>query len=67
MPELPDIQVFSQNLTKLFVGKKLLKIKVINGNKLKDSPKELSTRLEGSRIVPGVLFTFPLTLPATLI
>jgi formamidopyrimidine-DNA glycosylase len=47
MPELPDIHIFSGNLKKLFAGKQLLKIKVINGKKLKDSPKELSKNLEG--------------------
>ncbi len=47
MPELPDIQVFSNNLKSMFAGKKLIKIKVINGKKLKDKPKELSSALDG--------------------
>ncbi len=47
MPEIPDIEVFSFNLKQLLAGKKLLKVKVINGKKLKDSQKELSKNLEG--------------------
>jgi len=47
MPELPDIEVFSRNLDHLFAGKKLLNIKVVNGNKLKDSPATLTSRLKG--------------------
>lgn len=47
MPELPDIQVFADNLHKIFSNKKLVKIKVVNGNKLKDSPAVLSKRLAG--------------------
>ncbi|MBC7507231.1 MAG: Fpg/Nei family DNA glycosylase [Ferruginibacter sp.] len=50
MPELPDIEVFTHNLNKLIAGKKLLKIKVVNGKKLKDSPKELSKRLDGKQL-----------------
>ena len=50
MPELPDIQIFAQNLQKLFSGKQLLKVKVINGKKLKDTPKELSGALEGKTV-----------------
>ena len=47
MPELPDIQVFSSNLKTLFVGKKLVKIKVVNGKKLKDTQQQFSKALEG--------------------
>ena len=47
MPELPDVEVFSSNLHALFAGKKLLKVKVINGQKLKDTQQQLSKRLEG--------------------
>ena len=42
MPELPDLEVFSMNLKSQFVGKKLEDIKVIKGEKLKDSDKQLS-------------------------
>ncbi len=47
MPELPDVQVFADNLHKIFSNKKLVKVKVINGNKLKDSPAALAKRLTG--------------------
>src|SRR5205085_10070382 len=47
MPELPDVEVFSRNLNTLFANKKLLQVKVVNGKKLKDKPKELSQILEG--------------------
>ena len=40
MPELPDIEVFSANLNKIFAGKKVTKVNVINGNKLKDKPTD---------------------------
>ena len=47
MPELPDIEVFSSNLSSLFEGKKLVKIKVVNGKKLQDTQQQLSKALEG--------------------
>src|SRR5687767_4004234 len=50
MPEIPDIEIFSRNLKKLLVGEELTKVKVINGKKLKDSPRELSENLEGFKI-----------------
>jgi len=50
MPELPDIQVFSSNLKSLFQGKKLTKIAVINGKKLKDKPSVLTKGLEGETL-----------------
>ena len=50
MPELPDIEVFSGNLKKLFAGKQLAKVKVIGGKNIKDKPKELSKSLEGSKL-----------------
>ena len=34
MPELPDLQVFSRNLTKIFVGKTLKTVAVLNSKKL---------------------------------
>ena len=46
MPELPDIEVFSRNLKKMYGGKKLLKIKVVNKKNINDSQKELSRKLE---------------------
>lgn len=51
MPELPDIEVFSRNLKKMFAGKQLKKVKVVNGKKLKDRPSELSKQLEGKKLV----------------
>lgn len=50
MPELPDIEVFCRNLKKLYGGKKLSKIKVVNDKNIKDSQKELSKALEGQKL-----------------
>ena len=50
MPELPDIEVFSRNLKKMYAGKKLSKIKVANNKNIKDSEKELSRALEGQKL-----------------
>jgi len=47
MPELPDVEVFAKNLNSIFAGRKLLKIKVINGKKLKNSSAEFSKQLKG--------------------
>ena len=51
MPELPDIEVFSSNLKKKYAGRQLVKVRVVNGKKLKDKPKELSSALEGKKLV----------------
>ena len=51
MPEIPDIEVFSRNLKTLLAGKQVAKVKVVNGKKLKDTPKELSQALEGQKIL----------------
>ena len=50
MPELPDVEVFSSNLNKIFAGKKLLELKVINGNKLQDTAKDLSANVDGKTL-----------------
>jgi formamidopyrimidine-DNA glycosylase len=50
MPELPDIEVFTRNLNKMFAGKKLLKIKIVNGKKLKDTAAALSKALTGKTL-----------------
>jgi formamidopyrimidine-DNA glycosylase len=50
MPEMPDIEVFSRNLKKMFGGKKLLKLKVVDKKNIKDSQKELSKALEGQKL-----------------
>jgi formamidopyrimidine-DNA glycosylase len=51
MPELPDLQVFSRNLTKAFVGKKLKKVTIRNSKKLKVSQKEIQQALEGEKLM----------------
>lgn len=50
MPELPDLQVFSKNLNKLFKGKTLDKIEVPNHKKLNVTVKELKAALEGQKL-----------------
>jgi len=51
MPELPDLQVFSLNLTKALKGKSLKKITVGNTRKLNVTEKELKHRLENEKLV----------------
>jgi len=50
MPELPDIEVFTRNLDKIFAGKKLKQIKIINGQKLKDTATALAKALNGKTV-----------------
>ncbi|MCO5946029.1 DNA-formamidopyrimidine glycosylase family protein [Mucilaginibacter flavidus] len=50
MPELPDLQVFSHNLTKLFKGKKLEKIEIKVAQKLNVPEKQVQDALEGSKL-----------------
>jgi formamidopyrimidine-DNA glycosylase len=50
VPEIPDIEVFSYNLGEKFAGKKMVKVVVVNGKKLKDTPEEISEALEGQTI-----------------
>src|ERR1700694_856086 len=50
MPEIPDIEIFSGNLKKLYAGKQLSRINVVNGKKLKDTQKELAAALEGKTL-----------------
>ncbi|MEP6610980.1 MAG: DNA-formamidopyrimidine glycosylase family protein [Mucilaginibacter sp.] len=50
MPELPDLQVFSHNLTKLFKGKKLEKIEIKVAQKLNVPEKKVQDALEGSKL-----------------
>lgn len=50
MPELPDIEVFTRNLNKIFSGKKLLKVKIINGQKLKDNADAYPKSLNGKTL-----------------
>ena len=50
MPELPDIEVFTRNLNDLFAGKKLARLKVVNGRKLVDSTATLTKTLTGKKL-----------------
>jgi formamidopyrimidine-DNA glycosylase len=50
MPELPDIEVFTRNLKKMYGGKTLSKIKLVNNKNITDSQKELSKALEGEKL-----------------
>ena len=50
MPELPDLQVFSRNLTKALKGKKLDKIDVKIAQKLNVSERKLKETLEGQKL-----------------
>ncbi|MGZ8537494.1 MAG: DNA-formamidopyrimidine glycosylase family protein, partial [Flavisolibacter sp.] len=47
MPELPDLQVFSKNLTRELAGKKLVKLTVVEDRKLKITKGKLKKSLEG--------------------
>jgi len=50
VPELPDIEVFAKNLDQLFAGRKLLKVKVVNGKKLPDTAASLTKNLAGKML-----------------
>jgi formamidopyrimidine-DNA glycosylase len=50
MPELPDLQVFSRNLTKAFVGKTLKQIKVPVTKKLNTTLPKLKGALEEQKL-----------------
>ena len=50
MPELPDLENFSRNLTKIIVGKKVEKIAVVNDTKLKVPASQLKKSLEGEKV-----------------
>jgi formamidopyrimidine-DNA glycosylase len=50
MPELPDVEVFARNLNAIFAGKKLLQIKIVNGQKLKDKPAAFAKALKGKTL-----------------
>ena len=51
MPELPDIEVFTRNLNKIFAGKKLAKVKIVNGQKLKDTAAAYAKALDGKTLL----------------
>lgn len=50
MPELPDLQVFSRNLTKLLKGKTVKEVTVPNNKKLNVPVKTLKKSLEGQEL-----------------
>jgi formamidopyrimidine-DNA glycosylase len=50
MPELPDLQVFSRNLTKQLAGKTLEKINVSTGAKINVPKAKLKKELEGQKL-----------------
>lgn len=50
MPELPDLQVFSRNLNKLFKGRTVKNVKVPNHKKLNVPITKLKDTLEGSKL-----------------
>jgi formamidopyrimidine-DNA glycosylase len=54
MPELPDLQVFSHNLTKLFKGKKIEKIEIKVAQKLNVPEKKVKDTLEGQMLTKVV-------------
>ncbi|WP_345947788.1 DNA-formamidopyrimidine glycosylase family protein [Mucilaginibacter sp. PAMB04274] len=47
MPELPDLQVFSRNLSHALKGLKLIKVNVVQSRKLNVPVKDLTKALEG--------------------
>jgi len=50
MPELPDLQVFSHNLEKALLHKKLKSVTVKNAKKLQITPAALAAALEGQTL-----------------
>ena len=50
MPELPDLQAFSHNLTKVLKGRKLVKLNVVQSKKLNVSADELAQALQGQEL-----------------
>ncbi|MCW3112001.1 MAG: DNA-formamidopyrimidine glycosylase [Segetibacter sp.] len=48
MPEAPDLQVFAKNLNKLFAGKQLQQVKVVDGKNLQDDESTLNAALRGT-------------------
>lgn len=50
MPELPDLQVFSKNLSKALKGKKVLRVTLVNKKKANVSEKDFNDQLKGKVI-----------------
>jgi formamidopyrimidine-DNA glycosylase len=51
MPELPDLAVFAENLTKKLANKKLVKLKVVINKYLKTSEGKLKKALEDQKLI----------------
>lgn len=50
MPELPDLQVFSRNLTKMLAGKTVDKVEIHNKKKIKIPLKKFNDALAGQKL-----------------
>jgi formamidopyrimidine-DNA glycosylase len=50
MPELPDLQAFSKNLSGLFAGKKVKAVKIPYAKKIKVTEKEFDKKLAGQKL-----------------
>lgn len=50
MPELPDVEVFTRNLNKVFAGEKLKRIKIVNGKKLAERQMTINRSLKGRKL-----------------
>ncbi|HYE54029.1 MAG TPA: DNA-formamidopyrimidine glycosylase family protein [Chitinophagaceae bacterium] len=50
MPELPDLQVFSKNLSKRLTGKTVAKVTVVNSKKLKTPEAKLKKAIEKQKL-----------------
>ncbi|MBE9585974.1 Fpg/Nei family DNA glycosylase [Mucilaginibacter sp. JRF] len=51
MPEIPDLNIFKQNLVKKIVGKKLSRINIIINRRLKDTEKDIQKAIEGQILI----------------
>lgn len=51
MPELPDLHVFSANLKKHILGKKIVSVQVGNSDKMNAAPRQFEAALTGRAIV----------------
>jgi formamidopyrimidine-DNA glycosylase len=51
MPEAPDLEVFAKNLNKLFAGRKLAEIKIVNAKSSKGDATALDANLKGHKLV----------------
>jgi formamidopyrimidine-DNA glycosylase len=51
MPEIPDLNVFSKNLSKRLIGKTLTQVNILVPRKLKVPESVLKEELEGQKLV----------------